>query len=120
MTLGDKQRLFMRLVPRLLDYIHEQGYECTGGDLYRDKRAFGELGEAMVTADGKKVYGRKWSNHKQRLAIDLNLFKDGVYLTSTKDHRKFGEYWEQMHELCKWGGHYDDGNHYSLEDGGRQ
>jgi len=120
MQLGDKQKLFMRLLPRLIDYAHEQGYEITIGDGYRDSRAFGDFGERMVTADGKSVYGRKWSNHKQRLAIDLNLFKDGSYLTTTSDHRKLGEYWESMDELCRWGGHYDDGNHYSLEHDGRK
>ena len=112
MTLGDKQRLFMTLLPRLLDYIHEQGYECTQGDAYRDPRVFGDVGE-------KKGYGKSFSLHKERLAKDINLFKDGVYLTETEDHRFAGEYWESLHPLCVWGGHFDDGNHYSIEHEGR-
>lgn len=28
MTLGEKQRLFMKLLPRLIDRIYEAGYEC--------------------------------------------------------------------------------------------
>ncbi len=118
MTLGDKQKLFMKLLPRLIDYAHEQGYELTIGDGYRDGRAFGDSGETMVTADGKKVYGRKWSNHKQRLAIDLNLFKEGKYLTDSEDHRFLGEYWESLHDGCHWGG-AEDGNHYSMINEGR-
>ncbi len=118
MTLGDKQKLFMRLLPRLIDYAHEQGYELSEGDGYRDPRAFGTLGETMVTADGKKVYGAKNSAHKLKIAHDLNLFKDGKYLTASEDHRFLGEFWEGLHELCRWGGNWDDGNHYSLEHNG--
>lgn len=113
MKLGDKQKLFMRLLPRLLDFLHDQGYEVSIGDGYRDPRVFGEAGE-------KKGYGRRSSNHKIRLAIDINLFKDGRYLTQTEDHQPIGEYWESLHELCRWGGRYDDGNHYSLEHQGKQ
>jgi len=120
MTLGEKQKLFMLLLPRLIDYAHEQGFQLTIGDAFRDHRAFGLPGESVVSDTGSKVYGRKWSNHKTRLAIDLNLFKDGSYLQNTSDHRKLGLFWEELHELCRWGGHYDDGNHYSLEDRGRQ
>lgn len=108
MKLGEQQRLFMTLVPRLIDYIHEQGYECTLGDGYRDPRVFGEVGE-------HEGYGHPNSAHKRRLAIDLNLFKDGVYLQKTKDHEPIGEWWEKQHELCRWGGRFNDGNHYSLE-----
>ena len=108
MTLGEKQRLFMQLIPRLIDYIHEQGYECTLGDGYRDPRLFGEVGES-------KGYGYRNSCHKKRLAIDLNLFKDGKYLSKTEDHQPIGEYWEQMSIFARWGGRFNDGNHYSFE-----
>lgn len=108
MKLGDQQRLFMRLIPRLLDKAHEMGYELTLGDGFRDPRVFGNVGERIG-------YGHPRSAHKQRLAIDLNLFKDGVYLQTSEDHRPLGEWWEQQHELCRWGGRFNDGNHYSME-----
>lgn len=111
MTLGEKQRLFMRLMPRLIDYIHEQGYECSGGDLFRDPRVHGEIGV-------KVGYGHPKSAHKNKLAIDINLFKGGVFLSGTSDHAKVGEFWESMHELCRWGGRFNDGNHYSIEHNG--
>ena len=91
---------------RLINYIYERGYECTGGDLYRSPRAFGGQGE-------EGPYGRARSAHKNRLAIDLNLFKDGVYLTETSDHREFGEFWERLRPEHRWGGRFNDGNHYS-------
>lgn len=58
-------------------------------------------------------YGHPRSAHKQKLAMDLNLFKDGRYLDTTEDHRILGEKWESMGGT--WGGRFNDGNHYSLE-----
>lgn len=108
MTLGEKQRLFARLVPRLLDEIHRQGFEATLGDAYRDERVFGPIGASMG-------YGHPKSAHKQRLAIDLNLFRNGEYLRGTAAHQTIGEWWIQQHAMCRWGGAWGDGNHYSLE-----
>jgi hypothetical protein len=107
MTLSEKQRLFMRLLPDLIDFIHEQGYECTIGDGFRDPRSHGAQGVQMHDKFGNVIYGRPKSAHKHRLAIDINLFKNGKYLTETEDHRLIGEYWESLH-------FFDDGNHYSL------
>lgn len=107
MTLSQKQRLLTRLLPRLLDKAHELGFEVTLGDAYRDTRLFGHIGE-------KKGYGNAFSCHKVRLAIDLNLFRDGKYLTRSEDHKPLGEYWESLHELTCWGGRFNDGNHYSI------
>lgn len=99
MTLRQKQSLFLRLSLQLMAYAHEQGYELTYGDAYRDP----------------KRYGHPNSNHGKRLAIDLNLFRDGKYLVRNEDHKPLGEYWESLHPLCRWGGRFADGNHYSLE-----
>lgn len=113
MTLGKKQELFMRLLPRLIDKAHELGFEIRGGDLFRDPRVHGKVGE-------KKGYGAAYSCHKDKLAIDLNLFKNGKFITSTEGHRPLGEWWEQQHELSCWGGRFADGNHYSLTHEGRK
>lgn len=106
MTLGEKQRRFTRMVGYLIEWAYENGYELTLGDGYRDPRVFGQVGE-------HRGYGRPRSLHKKRLAIDLNLFKDGTYLTRTEDHRPLGEFWESMGG--SWGGRFGDGNHYGLE-----
>lgn len=89
------------------------GYQVTLGDAYRDPRVHGALGV-------KLGYGHKKSAHKQRLAIDINLFKDGKFLTSSEDHRALGEWWEKQHPLARWGGKFNtpDGNHYSFEHDG--
>ncbi len=107
MRLGAKQELFMRLLPRLIDKAHELGFEIRGGDLFRDSRVHGKLGE-------KVGYGHKNSGHKNKLAIDLNLTLNGILIVTTEGHRELGEWWEKQHELCRWGGRFADGNHYSF------
>lgn len=108
-TLGQKQERFMRMLPRLIDKAHELGFEIRGGDLFRDPRVHGEIGE-------KKGYGHPRSAHKLKLAVDLNLFRDGRFMGSTEDHRPLGEWWESIGG--SWGGRFGDGNHYSLEHNG--
>lgn len=111
MTLGQKQRKFSLMVAKLIIWAYDNGYEVTMGDAYRDPRVFGVVGV-------NEGYGRSRSNHKIRLAVDLNLFKNGVYLTETEDHLPLGEYWESIGG--SWGGHFNDGNHYSLEYRGKR
>jgi hypothetical protein len=106
MTLRQKQSKFARMVADLILKAYELGYEVTLGDAYRDPRLHGAVGE-------KKGYGHSKSCHKLRLAIDLNLFKGGKFLSTTDDHRELGEWWESQGGT--WGGRFNDGNHYSLE-----
>ena len=108
MKLGEKQELFSRMIPPLYLKAFELGFEIRTGDAFRDSRVHGELGE-------KLGYGHKNSNHKNKLAIDLNLrYRDGEMVWDTEGHRELGEWWEKQHELCRWGGRFADGNHYSL------
>lgn len=114
MTLGEKQRLFARLVGKLIKFAYENGYELTFGDAYRDPRVHGDVGV-------KKSYSSANSVHKQRLAVDFNLFIDGTYQTSSEAHAQLGAYWKSLHPDARWGGDFStpDGNHYSLTHGGR-
>jgi len=66
----------------------------------------------LIGKDGLKHMPK--SLHYEGLAIDIDLFKNGIYLTSTEDHQSFGEFWEGLHPDCRWGGRFRDGNHYSL------
>jgi len=110
MTLRQKQSLFARKVANLIIQAEAMGYEVTLGDAYRDPRVHGVMGE-------KKSYGAALSYHKNRLAIDINLFKDGKYLPDTESHRPLGEWWESQGGT--WGGNFKqkDGNHYSWGEG---
>ncbi|MCP5340408.1 MAG: M15 family metallopeptidase [Sinobacteraceae bacterium] len=103
--LGEAQRQFAQMVALLIQQADLMGYEVTLGDAYRDPRVFGQIGE-------RRGYGESRSAHKQRLAIDLNLFRNGEYLRKTEDHRPLGVWWESQGGT--WGGRWNDGNHYSL------
>ena len=106
--LSIKQRKHARLIPRLVDKFHELGYELSHGDAYRDKRC---------------NYGHWDSAHRNRLANDYNVFKDGVYLKEGKAFKEVGEYWESLDPDCCWGGRFGesspgagdgwDGGHFS-------
>jgi len=98
MSLRKKQSEFAHKVALLLLFAYEMGFEITLGDAY--------------AKTGHKV----GSFHYKRLAIDLNLFKDGVYLEKTEDHEPLGLFWISIGGT--WGGLFKnkDGNHYSLDE----
>ena len=105
-TLLQSQQRFAEMAAKLIQKAVELGYKVTLGDAYRDPRVHGEFGKQVA-------YGESKSFHKLRLAIDLNLYKEGKYLTKTEDHKVLGEYWESLGG--SWGGRFSnaDGNHYS-------
>jgi hypothetical protein len=111
MTLRERQSLFTVLVAKLIQHAYGLGYELSFGEAYRSPEE-----AARQAAKGTGIAD---SLHTQRLAIDLNLFKDGHYLSSTSAHKPLGEWWEAQHPMCRWGGRFRDGNHYSLTYGGR-
>jgi hypothetical protein len=96
MTLRQKQSKFAKMIPLLILFAYEKGYEITLGD------AWARTGHC------------KGSFHYKKLAQDLNLFKNGRYLRSTKSHEPLGLFWESIGGT--WGGRFSrkDGNHYSL------
>jgi len=98
--LGSKRRLFTKCVCKLLQVMLEAGYE------------------PMLGKDGLKHMAN--SLHYDGLAVDIDLTKGGVYLDKTSDHEVFGHYWEGLDTDCSWGGHFKDGNHYSVTMGGRK
>ena len=113
MTLREQQSLFVRLVGVLIKWAYQQGYELTFGEAYRTPE--------QAARNALMGVGTRNSLHVERLAIDLNLFRDGQYLTDSEAHRPVGEYWKSLHPLCRWGGDFTrpDGNHYSMTRGGR-
>lgn len=132
MTLGEKQRLFASLLPKLIEWAFAHGYEVTLGEVKRSDEqaeinAMGTEGrerlagfiEGLFPVLAAKIRnntgsGIRGGTHELSLGADLNLFRDGVYLTETEDHRPLGEYWESLYPLCRWGGRFGDGNHYSI------
>lgn len=108
MKLREKQSRFALHLGMLLLEIEKRGYECTLGDAYRDPRLHGPVGV-------KLGYGAAKSCHKLRLAIDLNLFKDGVLLkgqAADVAHIELHNWWVSN---CQGGAIIPgDANHYSF------
>ena len=100
MSLSKKQSEFTQCIGKLIAFAYHMGYDLTFGDAFR----------SPTNPDGHKK-----SCHRSRLAVDFNLFKKGKYLTSNEDHQILGEYWENLHPEARWGGRFNDGNHYSFE-----
>lgn len=112
MTLGEKQRRFTELVGRLIIWAYDEGYELTFGEAYRTPE--------QAALNAKKGSGIANSLHTSRLAIDLNLFINGEYITGTDAYKPLGEYWKELDPECCWGGDFSrpDGNHFSLQHNG--
>ena len=110
MTLRERQWLFMQNVAKLIAEIDRLGYTASFGETWRAPE------QAAINAF--RGTGIKNSLHTQRLAIDINLFKDGVFLTDGTGHKELGQYWESLHPLNKNGRNFPkpDSNHYQMSD----
>lgn len=97
----EEQFKFTKNVAQLILWAYEHGYSTTFGDCYRDPRC---------------PYGADNSFHRKRLAVDLNLFKDDVYIVVSDEYLDLGRFWESLDPLNCWGGRFSDGNHFSYDE----
>jgi hypothetical protein len=114
-TLRQKQSRFARAVPLLIQYAIARGYEVTFGEVLRT--------QAQAAANAASGAGISNSLHLERLAVDLNLFKDGIYLQDSGAHKPLGDFWKSLGDDYFWGGDFNpkpDGNHYSIGHEGRK
>jgi len=112
-TLLQQQLRFLPLVAKLVDWAYANGYQLTAGELYRSPE--------QAALNAQHGTGIANSLHILKLAVDLSLFKDGVYLTDTPSYKPLGDYWKTLDPACAWGGDFvsrPDGNHFSLSWGG--
>lgn len=99
MSLRDEQVFFVNNIMQLISHAQELEFEVTFGEAYR-------------TPEQQEIYFRTGktktmdSYHLKRLAIDLNFFKDGKYLTAKEDLQELGDYWEGLSESNSWGGNW--------------
>ena len=105
----DRQQTFTLNVARLIIYINQQGYACTFGETLRTK----EMAQ-IYARTGRGVLD---SNHLYKLAVDLNLFKNGVYLSDAKEYRQFAEYWLTLNPFNESGYYWKsvDANHFESD-----
>ena len=113
MTLGEKQEIFSQNLGHLLLFAYANGYKIRMGEVQRTKE--------QAELNAKKGTGISNSLHIQKLAADLNVFKDGKWLTNSQDLKELGEFWKKLYPLNRWGGDFGkpDGGHFSLTHGGR-
>ena len=89
MTLSAKQSLFLFNVARLIMWINEQpGMTATCGEFFRPQ----EMQDIYLKTGKSKA---KHSRHQDRLAADLNLFINGVYVTDKESYKPVAEHWKQ-------------------------
>jgi len=108
-TLESKQFLFSRKYLLLLDWLFNHGYDVTLGEAWRS--------DATAELDAEQGKGISHSLHRLRLAVDLNLFHNGIFLTQMNDYLPAGLYWEGLSDsenLFCWGGRFGDSDHFSL------
>src|SRR3990172_8272116 len=108
------QRDFTRCLGQLLVWAAANGYELTGGEWYRPP----EMAEIYAA----RGIGIKQSVHTMRLAVDFNLFRDGIYQQQSEAYQPLGEHWKSLNPLARWGGDLQkkdgtprpDGNHFAF------
>lgn len=121
MNLREQRCLFTRLICELGVWAFEQpGIELAFGEVVRT--------QAQAQANAASGAGISQSLHLDGLAVDFNLYINGMWQQNTEAHKFLGDKWKSMHPLCRWGGDFKradgsskpDGNHYSTEWMGRK
>lgn len=115
MKLSQKQQKFSVLVSKLILWASENGYGLTFGEAYRTPE--------QAALNAQKGSGITNSLHTKRLAVDVNLFINGVYQADSAAYKPLGDHWKTLDPDCAWGGDFKDrngapkpdGNHFSLE-----
>ena len=103
------QEEFAQSAAKLIQRAAELGYTVTLGEAWRTPQ------QAQWDADHGS--GISHSLHIERLAIDLNCFKNGQLIRDGSQLKDLGEWWKSLGPKYRWGGdftHLPDGNHFSI------
>lgn len=103
------QEEFAQATSRLIQKATELGYAVTFGEAWRTPQ--------QAALNAQNGMGITHSLHIERLAIDLNFFKDGQYIQDGSRLKDLGEWWKSLGPKYRWGGdfqHLPDGNHFSI------
>jgi D-alanyl-D-alanine carboxypeptidase len=109
-SIRPKQTIFLNNAAKLILFANElPGYEITGGELHRTKEQ-----QAIYLAKGLSKTMN--SRHLDRLAIDLNVFINGVYRTDKAAYQPLADYWRKLDPNnvsgCDWNWDY---NHFEMK-----
>lgn len=117
--LSTKQIVFTKYLSHLLSQFYE--VPIVLGEAWRSKETC-----RLYLKQGKGISS---SLHQSRLAIDLNVLKNGVLSLDKNDYEPLGSYWKSLPErfpasipiITRWGGDFSslkDIFHFSIEHNG--
>ena len=120
----EKQFIFIQNLAKLITWAFENGYQLTIGEALRtqDQQMLYFEGLSVVKIGGNTHLAKTTrktqtlaSKHLDKLAIDLNVFINGVYRTDKESYKELAEYWKSLHPENVAG--YDwgwDANHFQM------
>lgn len=102
----EHQQQFGRMIAVLLEWLLQHGYQYTFNEFLRTQE--------QADKNAQSGAGISHSLHLIKLAADINIFKDNIFLDSVKDLEPVGVFWESIGG--SWGGRFSrpDADHYSL------
>ena len=100
MRLSERRRIFSRNIALLILYGHGIGLEC-------------------AIDDAKRPRTNNYSLHPDGLAVDLVMYKNGVYQRNPGPYQPLGDFWLSLHQDNEWGGRWAkrDANHFEMSKG---
>src|SRR5690242_19312946 len=108
MSLREKQSLFVFNIHLLIEWAYRNGFELTFGEVYRTAEQ-----QAIYLASG--ISKTQNSRHLVRLAVDFNIFRNGLLINSPIDIKPLGDYWVTLNTDNVWGGDFNR-NHSVLDE----
>lgn len=109
------QEEFAQSAARLIQQAVTLGYTVTLGEAWRSPE--------QAAWDAAHGTGVSHSLHTERLAIDLNFYKEGAWIMDGSKLADIGAWWKALGSIYRWGGDFTtrpDGNHFSLSPDGVQ
>ena len=125
MTQREKQSEFLKNVAKMILWAFENGMELTGGELLRTNEqqllyfegfSIQKIGSNLHFVKTDRKTKTLKSKHLEKLAVDLNIFIDGVWKTDKETYRKISEYWKNLNPLNDCGYFWGwDFNHFEMK-----
>jgi hypothetical protein len=113
MSLQDERCKFSLDHAKLVMFINMADgckYSCATNEVKRE--------QAEADANAQKGIGTKSSLHLLGLAVDMLIYRMGVYLTDSDKYRFAGDYWKTLDSKYCWGGDFRDAAGNPKPDGG--
>lgn len=99
MSMINEQFAFLKDFCKLVSFAESIGFVVTAGEMWRPP----EMQQIYVKTGRSKTMKSK---HLDRLAVDLNFFKNGKYIQDYNSLVEIGKFWESLDSKNRWGGHF--------------